>query len=60
VPLIQVSLYEDRLTPESRKALIEELTESVVRVFGPDSRDATWVTLSGVPRDQWGIGGIPG
>jgi 4-oxalocrotonate tautomerase len=60
MPLIQVSLYEDRLTPESRKALIEKLTESVVGAFGLDIRDATWVTLSGIPRDQWGIGGIPG
>jgi 4-oxalocrotonate tautomerase family enzyme len=60
MPLIQVSLYEDRLNAESRRALIEGLTDAVVRVFGPESRDATWVTLTGVPSDQWGIGGTPG
>ncbi|MEW2504017.1 MULTISPECIES: tautomerase family protein [unclassified Amycolatopsis] len=60
MPLIQVSLYEDQLTADTRKALIEELTEAVVRAFGPEKRDVTWVTLTGVPRDQWGIGGTPG
>jgi 4-oxalocrotonate tautomerase len=60
VPLIQVSLYEDRLTPDSRKALIEELTEAAIRVYGPEIRDSTWVTLTGVPRENWGIGGAQG
>lgn len=60
MPLIQVSIYEERLTAESSKALIEELTDAVTRVFGPECRKATWVTLTGVPRDRWGIGGVPG
>ncbi|MBZ4320914.1 tautomerase family protein [Streptomyces huiliensis] len=60
MPLIQVSLYEDRLTPETRRALIGELTEAAVRALGPECRDVTWVTLQGIPRDQWGIGGTPG
>jgi 4-oxalocrotonate tautomerase len=60
VPLIQVSLYEDRLDADSRRALIKELTDAVVRVYGPEISAATWVTLTGIPRDQWGIGGTPG
>jgi hypothetical protein len=36
---------------------VEERTEAVVRVFGPECRDGTWVTRTGVPREHWGIGG---
>lgn len=60
MPLIEVKLYEKRLTPETRKQLIERLTDAAESVFGPEVRQHTWVVLHPVPAERWGIAGEPG
>ncbi|MEU3838466.1 4-oxalocrotonate tautomerase family protein [Streptomyces sp. NPDC028635] len=60
MPFIDVKIYERRLTEESEADLIERLTQAVVDVFGEDVRDQTWIALTGVPPQRWGIGGTPG
>ncbi|MFE7842649.1 4-oxalocrotonate tautomerase family protein [Streptomyces sp. NPDC057474] len=60
MPYIDVKIYERRLTRESERALIERLTQAVVEVFGEEIREQTWVSLTGVPPQRWGIAGAPG
>ncbi len=60
MPLIDVTLYEDRLDERTRTELIARLTDAAVDVFGEAVREQTWVVLSGVPRERWGIAGKPG
>ncbi|MCF3123116.1 MULTISPECIES: tautomerase family protein [Streptomyces] len=60
MPLIDVTIYEDRLDQKSRDELITRLTDAAVAVFGEDIREHTWVVLKGVPRERWGIAGKPG
>jgi phenylpyruvate tautomerase PptA (4-oxalocrotonate tautomerase family) len=40
-------------------ALIEELTDAVVAVYGEWARSVAVVRLIGVPPNRWGIGGAP-
>ncbi|MER7203042.1 hypothetical protein CG723_42115 [Streptomyces sp. CB01635] len=60
MPYIDVKIYDRRLTPESERALIERLTQATVDVFGEDIRAQTWITLTGIPAERWGIAGTPG
>ncbi|GAA3078689.1 tautomerase family protein [Streptomyces sp. NPDC001709] len=60
MPFIDVKIYDRRLDENSERELIERLTQAVVDVFGEPVRPQTWVTLTGVPPRQWGIGGVQG
>ncbi|MFF3767060.1 4-oxalocrotonate tautomerase family protein [Streptomyces sp. NPDC001922] len=60
MPLIDVTIYEDRLDENTRGELIARLTEAAVSVYGESIREHTWVVLKGVPRELWGIAGKPG
>jgi 4-oxalocrotonate tautomerase len=60
MPLIEVKIYESRLTRETQEKLIEQLTEATAAVFGSEIRDHTWVILHPIPAERWGIAGRPG
>jgi len=60
MPFIDVRIFEERLTPPVRDALIGRLTDAVVEVLGAGARDQTWIVLTGTPAERWGIGGMPG
>jgi 4-oxalocrotonate tautomerase len=60
MPYIDVKIYDRRLDERSERELIERLTQAVVDVFDESVRAQTWVTLTGVSPQRWGIGGIPG
>ncbi|MEU6477511.1 tautomerase family protein [Streptomyces sp. NPDC047017] len=60
MPFIEARLYERRLTPETRRRLIERLTQAAVDVLGEEVREQTWVVLTPVPEERWGIAGRPG
>jgi 4-oxalocrotonate tautomerase len=60
MPLIDVKMYEGRLTPDNEGELIAALTEAVGRVLGEAAREQTWVVLQEVPPARWGIAGSPG
>ncbi|MFE9631903.1 4-oxalocrotonate tautomerase family protein [Streptomyces sp. NPDC006463] len=60
MPLIDVKLYQDRLDERTRAELIGRLTDAAAGVLGEEVRDAVWVVLTPVPRENWGIAGKPG
>lgn len=60
MPLIEVQIYESRITKQTRARLIQRLTDAVAEVFGEDIRPQTWVILTPVPPAYWGIAGQPG
>lgn len=57
MPIIQVQLLEGR-SPEEKKALLEELTATLVRCLGVDA-DRVQVQISEFPEGTWSRGGVP-
>ncbi|PXY18892.1 MFS transporter [Prauserella muralis] len=60
VPLIEVKLFEGRLSEDTESRLIDSLTDAITGVLGDSVRAQTWVVLDEVPARRWGIGGSPG
>ena len=60
MPLIEVKLYDRRVTPESSEKMIKELTDALCRAVGEEVREHTWVVVEGVPPTSWGIAGKAG
>lgn len=56
MPLINVRQLPGR-TPEQKKQLIQELTETFVQVTGA-KQETVWVVIEEVDSDSWGIGGL--
>jgi phenylpyruvate tautomerase PptA (4-oxalocrotonate tautomerase family) len=59
VPLIEVKLFDYRVTPEVSAALIEKLTDALCDAVHPALRDHTWVIVEGHNPKNWGVGGKP-
>ncbi|OKH99769.1 hypothetical protein A6A06_22080 [Streptomyces sp. CB02923] len=57
MPFVEVKIFEQRLTEQTERELVEQITQAAVNVFGEDVRDQTWVVLTPVPAHRWGIGG---
>ncbi|MEW8978967.1 MAG: 4-oxalocrotonate tautomerase [Symbiobacterium sp.] len=57
MPLIRVEMLEGR-TPEQKRALIRELTETTARVLDTP-KERIRVVLYEVPKTHWGIAGTP-
>ena len=57
MPLIEVKLYDRRVTPEASEKMIKELTVGLCRAVGEEVREHTWVVVQGVPPTSWGIAG---
>lgn len=57
MPLVQLTFIEGVLPLDKRTALIEEVTEAVLRVAGEPLRGALWVIIEDVPSGSWGVGG---
>jgi len=55
MPLIQMHILEGR-SPEVKKQLIQELTDTVVRTLGANPA-AVRVLLYELPAEHWGVGG---
>ncbi|MFD5751119.1 4-oxalocrotonate tautomerase family protein [Streptomyces sp. NPDC127033] len=60
MPLIDVTLYADRLDGRTESELIARLTDAAAAVLGENAREHTWVVLHPVPRERWGIAGKAG
>lgn len=58
MPHLSVYVLETDLTGRET-ALIENLTDAVVAVYGDWARDIAVVQLIGLPPGRWGIGGVP-
>lgn len=59
MPLIEVKLYDHRVTEESVPKIIEKLTDALAEASGA-SKEHIWVIVEGVPAKHWGAGGQPG
>jgi len=46
MPFIEVKVFEDELTQEQSKELIEKITNVVTEVTSEKLRDVTWVVVS--------------
>lgn len=57
MPLITVKVIEGVFTPEQKREMISQLTETMVRIEGENLRPVTWVVLDEVKSGDWGIGG---
>ena len=57
MPLIQVKVFEDELSQEQSKDLIDKITNVVTEVTSEKLRDVTWVIINEVKDGHWGVGG---
>ena len=59
MPLIDVRLYDHRVTEESVPKIIEKLTDALHESSGA-AKEHIHVIVSGVSPKNWGIAGKPG
>ncbi len=59
MPLIEVKLYDRRVTEETVPKMIEALTTALADTSGAD-RERIHVVIQGVDPKLWGVGGQPG
>ena len=57
MPLIQIKVFEDELSQEQAKDLINKITDAVTEVTSEKLRDVTWVVINEVRSGHWGVGG---
>jgi phenylpyruvate tautomerase PptA (4-oxalocrotonate tautomerase family) len=56
MPLVEVKVFEDELTPEQTKQLIQKITDAVTTVTSEKLRDVTWVIVN--PVMYWFSGNV--
>src|SRR6202040_1101348 len=59
MPLIEVKLYEHRVTEESVPKIIEKLTDALHESSGA-AKEHIHVIVQGVSPEHWGMNGKPG
>ena len=59
MPVIEVKLYDRRVTEESVPKMIEALTDALHETSGA-AKDHIHVINQGLPAQHWGQGGKPG
>jgi 4-oxalocrotonate tautomerase family enzyme len=59
MPLIEVKLYEHRVTDDSVPKIIEALTDALHESSGA-AKENIWAIVDGVSPKHWGEGGKPG
>ena len=57
MPLIQVNVFEDELSQEQTRELIDKITNVVTEITSEKLRDVTWVIINEVKDGHWGVGG---
>ncbi|MGA9538696.1 MAG: 4-oxalocrotonate tautomerase family protein [Desulfobacterales bacterium] len=57
MPFVEVKVFEDELTKDQTKELIQRITDTVTTVTSEKLRDVTWVIVSEVKSGNWGVGG---
>lgn len=55
MPMIRVEMFAGR-TVEQKRALAAALTDAFVNTCG-GSREAVWVVMDDVPKENWAFGG---
>jgi 4-oxalocrotonate tautomerase len=59
MPVIEVKIYDRRVTEESVPKMIERLTDALAETSGA-AREDIQVIVQGVSPKHWGVGGKPG
>ncbi len=57
MPFVEIKVFEDELTSEQSKALIQKVTDAVTEVTSEKLRGVTWVVINEVKSGNWGVGG---
>jgi 4-oxalocrotonate tautomerase len=57
MPLIQIT-QTPGLDVRQQREVIEAVTDAYARSAGKD-KSSVWVTITEVPREAWGVGGVP-
>ena len=58
MPVIEVKLFEQRVTEESLPKIIESLTDALHEASGA-AKERIQVIVHGIPPSHWGQGGKP-
>jgi 4-oxalocrotonate tautomerase len=59
MPLVEVKLYDARVTEESVPRIIEAMTNALAESSGA-AKEHIWVLVEGVSPKNWGMAGKPG
>jgi 4-oxalocrotonate tautomerase len=59
LPLVEVKLYDARVTEESVPKIIEAMTNALAESSGA-AKEHIWVLVEGVSPKHWGVAGKPG
>ncbi len=59
MPLVKVDVFEDELSRQQTRDLINIITDAVTEVTSEKLRDVTWVIVNEVKDGHWGVGGKP-
>lgn len=57
MPLVNVHILENVLTPEQKGQIIEKITDAMLSIEGEALRGVTWVMIDEVKEGNWGMGG---
>jgi 4-oxalocrotonate tautomerase len=57
MPYANLKIPADTLTPESKKRLIDAVTDAYASVYGEVARPNVLVVIDEVPDGGWGLGG---
>ena len=58
MPLVEVKVFEDELTRDQTRVLIQKITDALTSVTSVKLKGVTWVIVTEVPSGNWGIGGV--
>lgn len=57
MPLVTVDVIEGVFSPAQKQAIIENVTDAMIRLEGEAMRAVTWVRINEVGEGDWAIGG---
>ena len=57
MPVVDIQLIQGVFTPEQKKEMIEQVTETLVNIEGEPMRGVTFVRVQEYAQGEWGIGG---
>ncbi|VFU10374.1 tautomerase family protein [Methylocella tundrae] len=58
MPFVNIKIARDGATPEQKAALIQGMTDVLVKVLNK-SPNGTFVVIDEVDLENWGVGGLP-
>ena len=59
MPVVNVRVMENVLSPEQKQKIAEQFTETLVSVIGEPVRELTWVIVDDIPSGQLSIAAKP-